>query len=145
MKWGHHAALGRLVVVRRHHQCRIGTDFLGKLNKTDAFERVVGARARNHRHATCGGFDNHINDHLMFVMGQGRAFASGAHGNQRRRAFGDVPLNQVFERLHIHFTVTERGDEGRHGAFEHGCSPELSFIHVSGGDPPPVLHKMPGI
>jgi soluble lytic murein transglycosylase len=52
-------------------------------------------------------------------MGERRALSRRADRDEPVRAFGDLPLDQRFERLVIHLTALERRDERGHGSFEH--------------------------
>ena len=123
LKMRHHAALGRLIVIGRHHQRRICTDTRRKLDKTNRFDGIVGASARDDRHPACRRLD-HLGDHgLVLFMAQRRAFACGANGHNTGRTLLDMPFYQVFERIQIQLAVAKRGDEGWHRAFEHGHAP----------------------
>ena len=77
-----HAFLGRLVVVRRHHQHGVGACLLRMLGEFDRFAGRVGARARDDGHAALGLVDAPFDDALVFVMAERRAFAGRADRDQ---------------------------------------------------------------
>jgi hypothetical protein len=66
-----------------------------------------------------GGLDHRLDDLLVFLVAQRRAFAGGADGDQAVAALGDLPFDQRLERLEIDRAVAERGDQGRHRTAEH--------------------------
>jgi hypothetical protein len=62
-----HAFLGRLVVVRRHHQHGVGAGLLGVLRQADGLLGRVRARARDHGHPALGLVDAPL-DHLLVLL-----------------------------------------------------------------------------
>ena len=62
---GVHAVLGRLVVVRHHHEGSISTRLLGMDRIFNGFRRVVGTRAGNDRNLACRNFNANLDDALM--------------------------------------------------------------------------------
>jgi hypothetical protein len=43
-------------------------------------------------------------------------------------ALGNVPFNQLFQRLVVHLTVCKRGDKRDVGPFEHGIASDLGGL-----------------
>ncbi len=113
-----HALLAGAIVVRRHHQGRVGADGLGVAGQLDGLVGRVAARAGDHRHAAGGGLHAQLDDALVLVMRQGRGLARGADRHQAVHAAGDLALDQRYERFFVHLTVAERRDEGRNDALE---------------------------
>ena len=113
------APLRRLVVVWRHNEARIRAGFLGELHETHGFDGVVGPGPRDHRNTTRHYFDDLFDHGLMLFVGQSRAFTRCPDRHQTMRAFADMPLDQLLERIQIQLAVLERRDECRHRPFEH--------------------------
>jgi hypothetical protein len=61
----------------------------------------------------------------MLFVAQRRAFGRRAGGDETVAALFDVPFDERFQRLEIHVTVAERGDERGDRAFEHGIACRL--------------------
>ena len=105
--------LGRLVVIGRDNQNRIGTDAFGVFGQTDAFGRVVRTGTCNDGDTPRGGFDDFGDNGFMLGMGQGGRFTGGPDRHQPVRSFRDVPFHQLLERVQIQRAVRERRDECR--------------------------------
>ena len=124
-----HALLGRLVVIGRDHQHGVGAGLLAVPRKRDRLRRRVGAGAGDHRHPAAGLIDAPLHHLVMLRMRQRRAFAGGPTGNEAVGALGDLPLDEVAERLFVELAVAKR----RHQSGER--PPELSVsCHVSTPD-----------
>ena len=102
------AVLGRLVVVGRDDQGRIGAHLPRVLGETDRFARAVRARAGDHRHATPYGLDNHLDHAPVLDMAQGRTLTGRADRNHAVRPIGDVPVDELAESRLVDSAVAER-------------------------------------
>jgi hypothetical protein len=107
-----HAFLGRLVVVRRHHQHRVSTGLLGMLGKFDRLLGRIGTGAGNHGNAAFGLVDTPFDHPPVFVVAHGRAFACGADRHQAMGALGNLPAYQPTEGGFIERAVFEWRDQG---------------------------------
>ena len=105
--------LGRLVVIGRHHQDRVGAGLFGMAGELDRLLGRVRARARDHRHASLGHLDAPFHDLLVLVVAQGRALAGGADRHQAIGSLGDLPLDQIAKGLLIQRAVLEGGEKRR--------------------------------
>ena len=85
--------LGRLVVVGRHHQQRIGAGTLGVQAEIDRLGGGVRARAGDHRQPPGGRLDHQLDHPVMLGMAQRRRFAGGPDRHQPMRPLLDLPLN----------------------------------------------------
>jgi uncharacterized protein (DUF2344 family) len=70
----------------------------------------------------------------MLGMGQSRAFAGGADGNEAMRALCNLPIDMTAEGGFIDFAVFERRDQSRHRTSEsailaHDVIPLLVSLH----------------
>ncbi len=106
-----HPFLGRLVVVRRDDEHRVGAGLLGVLGQFDRFPRRIGTGAGHDRHAALGLVDAPFHDVLVFVVRERRALAGGADRNKPAGALFDLPVDQPPERFLVDGTVLERGHE----------------------------------
>ena len=127
-----HALLGRLVVVRRHHQHRVGARLLRMLGKFDRLPGRIGAGAGDHGNAALRLVDAPFDDALVLVMAHGRAFAGGADRHQAVGALGDLPAHQRAKGRLIERAVLERRDQGGERSPEirlgcHGLPPNARF------------------
>ena len=91
---GVEAVLGRLVVVGRDHQDRVGAGLPGVAGEADRLGGRVGAGAGDHRQAAGGGLDHQLDHALVLGMGERRRLAGGADRHQAVSALLDVPFNQ---------------------------------------------------
>ena len=123
-----HPGLGWLVVIGCHDKGRVGPDLLGKAHQRHAFDGVVRPGPSNDRHAAAGGFHHHFDHGLVLVMGKRRAFPGGSDRHKAGGAFGDLPFDQVFERIKIQLAVFERRHQGWNGPFDHDTSPILGGL-----------------
>ena len=124
-------ALARLVVVGGDDERRVGADALGVAHQADRLLGVVRAGAGDHRDPAGCGLDDDLDAALVLGVGERRRLAGGADGDEPVASLGDVPLDELGQRLFVHLPVAEGGDEGGNGASEHGTSPGKS----SGRDP----------
>ena len=129
-----HAAVGRgqkmclqtglrgFVVIGGHHQSRSGARLFGRFDQAHGFGGIVGARTGNHRNPS-GRLGNHnFHNPVMFFMGQGRAFPGCAHWHQPMAALVNMPIDQLLERINIHFAVCKRRDKCRQRSCNHSAS-----------------------
>ena len=105
------AFLGRLVVIGRHHQHRIGPGLLGMLGKIDGLLGRIGTGAGHDRHPAPRLIDAPFHHLFVLVVGERRAFAGGADRHQAVGALGDLPIDQLTEGFLVDRAVLERGDE----------------------------------
>ncbi len=110
--------LGRLVVVRGDDQHGGGTGLFGMLRQFDRLAGRVRPGARNHRHAAFGLLDAPLHHLPVLLVRERRALAGGAHRNQPIGALGDLPIDQVAERLLVQRAVAEGSDERGERALE---------------------------
>ena len=108
--------LRRLVVIGRDHQHRIGAGLLGVLGEFDRLVRVVGAGARDDRHASARLVDADVDDAAVLGVAQGRALAGGADRHEPVRTRTDLPIDQRAERRLVEFAVLEGRHQRRHRA-----------------------------
>ena len=106
--------LGRLVVIGRHDQHRVGAGLLGVAGELDRLVRVVRAGAGDHRHAAARLVDADVDGAAVLLVAQRRALAGGADRHQPVRAGRDLPVDQSAERRLVDFPVLEGSDQGRH-------------------------------
>ena len=85
--------LGRLVVVGRHHQQRVGAGALGVPAEVDRLGGGVRARAGDHRQPPGRRLDHQLDHPVVLGMAQRRRFAGGADRDQAMGTLLDVPLN----------------------------------------------------
>ena len=126
--------LGRLVVIGRHDQHRVGARHLGVLRQLDRLGGRVRAGAGDHRHAAVDLVDAPLHHLLVLVMTERGALAGGADRHQPVGALGDLPVHQVAECLFVERAVLERRDQrgerstearlGGHGVFLGTTSPQ---------------------
>ena len=110
--------LGRLVVVGRDDEKRVGARLLGVLCEVDRLGRVVRAGAGDDRHAPLRLIYAPFHDSLVLVMRQSRTFAGRAHGDEPLRPVLDLPAHMGPEGLLVERAVAKRGDERRERAAE---------------------------
>ena len=107
------ALLAGLVVIGRHHQHGVGAGRLGMAGQRDGLVGVVGASARDHRHAAARFPDADLDDVHVLVVAERRAFARGAAGDQGVRALADLPVDEGPEGGLVEGAVLEGRDERR--------------------------------
>ncbi len=117
------ALLRRLVVVRHDLQLAVGPDAARELRQLDGFGGGVGAAAGHDGHAFGGLFNRHADDFAVFFDRDGGRFARGADDADAVGAFGDVPVDQLLQRVDIQRAVPERRDEGDERPLEHDTLP----------------------
>ena len=100
------------VVVTGHVQGGIGSRLLGMTGVFDRLDRVVGAGPGNHRNAPRYQLDHQLHYPAVFVMGQDRALARGAHRHYAVGTLFDMPLHQTRQRLFIQLALSKGGDQG---------------------------------
>ena len=85
---------------------------------------------RDDGHALVGGLDADFDDAFVFLVGQGRAFAGGADGDQALGAFLDLPIDEIGVGFFVDRSVSaHRCDQRDERAFEqHRPSPEWVFV-----------------
>ena len=105
--------LRRLVVVGRDHEAGVGAGLLGVAGEVDRLGGAVAARAGDHRNPAARHLDADLDDALVLLMGEGRAFAGGADGDQPLGALRDLPLHQLGELLLVHRAVLPHGRDQR--------------------------------
>ena len=88
---------------------------LGMTGQIDGLDRIVRPRAGDHRDPAARFVDADLDEPLVFVMAQGRAFACRADRHEPMAAALDLPVDQrAISRL-VHATVAKRGDQRGHG------------------------------
>ncbi len=92
--------LGRLVVVRRHHQHGVGAGLLGVLATGSTASAVEFEPApATTGHPALGLVDAPLHHLLVLLVRERRALARGADRDEAVGALGDLPLHQVTECL----------------------------------------------
>lgn len=112
--------LGRLVVIRCNHKGRIGAGCLGMLRQFDRFLGGIRASTRDDRDTSVGDLNAPFRDFHVFVMAEGRRFASRAAGHEAVAAFRNLPINESLEGRFVEFSILERRYQRRKRALEHG-------------------------
>ncbi len=129
---GDQALLGRLVVIRRDDEQRIGADGFGMLGKLDRFHRVVGAGAGNDRHALGGDFHAEFDHPLVLVMGERRRFPRGADRHEAGGSLGNLPFHMGGKGLLVDRALAREGrDECGNGSLIHAMNSSGAEIHAS--------------
>ena len=101
------------VVIGGHHQSCGGARLFGRFDQAHGFGSIVGACSGDHRNLPGRLRDHNFHNHVMLFMGQGWAFAGCAHGHQPIAALVNMPIDQLLERIDIHFSVFKRRDKCR--------------------------------
>ena len=103
-----HPLLGRLVIIRSDDQDGVGPGLFGVLGQLDRLLGGIRARACHHRNPALGLIDAPFDHLLVLVMRERRALAGGADRDQSVGALGDLPFDQVAERVLVDRVVPER-------------------------------------
>ena len=72
----------------------------------------IRPRSGDHKGPPGGGFHTEFHHPAMLYVAERGRFARGAAGDKPMRSRGDLPLNQCYKRLFIHYSVTKGCDEG---------------------------------
>ncbi len=120
LEMGVHAVLGRLVVIGRDDQDRVGADPLGMLGEPDRLGGAVRAGAGDDRDPALDLVDRDLDDPLMFLMAQGRALARGPDRHDTVAAILDLPVDEFAKARFVDSSVFKWGHERRDGACEWG-------------------------
>ena len=96
-----HALLRGLVVIGGDDQHGVGAGLLGVLRKIDRLLGGVRARARDDRDPALGLIDAPLDDLIVLVVRERRALAGGSDRHQSVGALGDLPFDNVAERLFV--------------------------------------------
>ena len=128
------ALLIGLVVIGGNDEHGVGAGLFGVAGEFNRFVGVVGPGAGNDGNAALGLVDAPLNNAFMLGVGQSRAFAGGADGNEAMRALRDLPIDMTAEGGFINFAVFERRDQSRHRTSEsailaHDVIPLLVSLH----------------
>ena len=111
-----HACLGRLVVIGRDDQDRVGAHLLGMPRERDRLGGTVRPGARNHRDPAPDLVHRDFDDPFMFLVAQGRALARGSDRNETVGSILDLPVDEFAKARLVHRPVLERGHERGDGA-----------------------------
>ena len=96
-----HALLRGLVVIGRDDQHGVCARLLGVLRKIDRLLGGVRARAGDDGDTALGLIDAPLDDLLVLVVRERRALAGGSDRHQSVGALGDLPFDNVAERLFV--------------------------------------------
>ncbi len=88
------AVLAGAVIIRHDDQRRVGPGVFGKGHMPDGGDGIVRSASSNHRNTARRLIDADLDDMIMLVERQRRAFPGGAAWNQGTRTFGNLPLHQ---------------------------------------------------
>ena len=116
------SGLRGFVVIGRHHQGCAGTRLFGRCDQAYGFGCIVGAGTGDHRNPSGRLCDHNFHNHVMLFMSQSGAFAGCTHWHQPMAALVNVPIDQLLERIDIHFAVCKRRDKCRQRSCNHCAS-----------------------
>ena len=105
--------LRRLIVVGSHHQRRIRTHIFRELDQADGLGGGIRPGSGDDRNPFACNIGHSLDDPLMLLMAESRAFAGRSDRNETVRTLCDVPLDQVRQSLEIDCPVIERGYQRR--------------------------------
>jgi hypothetical protein len=123
--------LGRLVVIGGDHEEGVGADLLGVLGEGYRLGGRVRAGSGDHGDAAFRLLHADLDDPLVLLVAERRAFSRRSHGNKAFRAVLDLPVHMAAKGLLVEQAVPERGHEGGDGASETGhggCSSRSRLV-----------------
>ena len=108
--------LGRLVVVGRNEQRRVGPDHLGMAREADRLPGVVGSGAGDDGDAAPRRLDRKLDDPVVLLMGERGRLARRAARHESARAALNVQVDEPRECGLIDLAIAKRRHERHHGA-----------------------------
>jgi len=108
---GHEPALGRFVVVRRHHEDGVGAGATGGARPLDRDGGRVAPDAGDHAGAPARHLDRERDEPLVLPRIERRSLPGRAARHEQPHASPDLPLEQGAEPRLVHLA---RRSEGRH-------------------------------
>ena len=107
------AFLGRLVVIRGHHQRGVSAGFLGVLGQFNRFGGRIRARAGDNGHAPFCDLDTQLDDSLVLIMAECRRFTGCTGRHQSVGPLTDLPIDKSLIGIFVNRTIFE-GCNQRH-------------------------------